>query len=218
MAACQLSWRCTPGGVLVESPEVELLRPSCSISQEVERNIMREACRWLGVDPELDVRRPRGRPRSAEKNADAGDIIRVELQPDGSVTGCFLVDFEGVAAGTALHELALHRLVAILGALRTRTLETDAALLEAWLDAAVPDWRERVVDDEAPAAGSANPDPYDVLGVERNASMDEVTAAFRKAMKAVHPDTSGGASAWLSRAVLGAYKTIRAAHAGGQRS
>jgi preprotein translocase subunit Sec63 len=120
-----------------------------------------------------------------------------------------------VAAGTALHELALPVLVSALGAMRTRALETDAA----WLDAAVPDWRKRVVDDDATSASGNTPaDPYEVLGVEPNASMAEVTAAFRRAMKAVHPNTSGGASAWLSRAVLEAYKTIRAAHAGGQRS
>ncbi|HEX5660111.1 MAG TPA: J domain-containing protein, partial [Polyangiales bacterium] len=200
-----------PGGVLVEDLRVDALRPICSVSQEVERGIMREVCRWLGVDPDLELKRPRGRPRSRERNADQGEVIRVVLQPDGTVQGSFVMDFEGVAAGTELHQLTLHALVSVLGALRTRELDTDAALLEAWLDAAVPDWRERVLDnDSAPSNRSAH-DPYDVLGVQPDATMEEVTAAFRTAMKAVHPDTSGGASAWLSRAVLEAYKAIRAA-------
>ena len=93
-------------------------------------------------------------------------------------------------------------------------METDHALLEAWLDAASPDWRDRVArggDDGA--SGGAAPDPYDVLGVTPRDDMAAVTAAYRRAMKAVHPDTGGGASAWLSRAVADAYKQIRAARA-----
>ena len=43
------------------------------------------------------------------------------------------------------------------------------------------------------------------------ATMETVTAAYRNAMKAVHADTSGGASAWLSCTVANAYKQITAA-------
>ena len=68
-----------------------------------------------------------------------------------------------------------------------------------------------MAEDGQAAPGGAAPDPYDVLGVAPQDDMAAVTAAYRKAMKAVHPDTSGGASAWLSRAVADAYKQIRAA-------
>ena len=34
-------------------------------------------------------------------------------------------------------------------------------------------------------------DPYDVLGVKRGASLDEVKAAFRQAAKRCHPDLGG---------------------------
>jgi hypothetical protein len=205
-----------PGKMLVEDAKVASLRPNCSISQEVERTIMCEVCRWVGVDPDLDVSRPPGRP---PKNTDQGKVIRVTLHPDETVTGVFLRDYQGVVKGTELHDLNLHVLASVLGALRSGGLDVDADLLEAWLDAATPDWRERVLDEEEPAASSTpRYDPYDVLGVSPDAPMADITAAFRRAMKAVHPDTSGGASAWLSRAVLDAYRLIRAARAPGDNA
>lgn len=205
--------RAAPGGVLLEDEVVRRLRPICSVSQEVERAVMREVCRWLGVDPDLALRRERGRPKGAGRTADQGEIIRLALQPDGTVRGAFIADYEGVREGTELHGVELHVLVAALGALRLAGLETDHALLEAWLDAALPDWRDRVAEGgNDGASGGAAPDPYDVLGVTPHDDMAAVTAAYRRAMKAVHPDTSG-ASAWLSRAVADAYKQIRAARA-----
>lgn len=47
---------------------------------------------------------------------------------------------------------------------------------------------------------------YDILGVARNASVDEVAQAYRRLVKRVHPD-SGGNSA-LFRAVDEAYRTL----------
>lgn len=38
-------------------------------------------------------------------------------------------------------------------------------------------------------AGSARPDPYAVLGVAPSATGAEITAAFRRAVRALHPDT-----------------------------
>lgn len=200
-----------PEQVLVEDTELAKLRPLCSVSQEVERAVLREVCRWLGVDPDLDTRRPRGRPKSPDRNADEGEVLRLQLDEQGNVNGWFLIDYRGVPKDTELHSLSLQVLVSVLGGLRADHLDADAALLEAWLDAAAPDWRERVADDGGNPSGSERaPDPYDVLGVSKNASMAEITAAFRTTMKAVHPDTSG-ASAWLSRSVIEAYKQIRAA-------
>jgi hypothetical protein len=204
-----------PAKVLVEDASVAALRPNCSVSQEVERAIMQEVCRWLGVDPELDLKRPRGRPKSAEKNADQGEVIRLAIQADRTLEGVFLRDYRGIEKGTRLEDLTLHVLASVLGALRTSGLDLDARLLEAWLDAAMPDWRERLTDEDEQATSSGRHDPYDVLGVRPDAPMEEVTAAYRRAMKAVHPDVSGGASAWLSRAVIEAYRQIRAARAAG---
>jgi len=81
----------------------------------------------------------------------------------------FVTEYEGVASGTEFHEFGLRQLVAILGALRTRPLETDSTLLEAWLDAAFPDWRERAADTDAGGTDvdSMRPDPYEVLNLVR---------------------------------------------------
>ena len=210
--------RAAPGGVLVEDERVAALRPICSISQEVERAVMSEVCQWLGIDPALDVTRERGRPKGAA--ADQGQVLRVELQPDGSVKGRLIAAFEGISAGTAFQDLSLQVLVSTLGALRQHNLGKDAALLEAWLDAAEPDWRKRVVDEdmgEGDAGAPRGPDPYEVLGVERSAPMPVITAAYRKAVQSVHPDTSG-ASAWLLRTVIDAYKQIRAERSTGEGS
>ena len=203
-----------PGGVLLEDDAVRRLRPICSVSQEAERTVMREVCRWVGVDPDLALKRERGRPKGAgQTTADQGEVIRLAIQPDGTVRGAFIADYEGVPEGTELHAVRLHVLVGVLGALRLAGLDTDHALLEAWLDAAVPDWRERMAEEGQGAPGGVALDPYEVLGVRPDDDMAAVTAAYRRAMKAVHPDTSGGASAWLSRTVADAYKQIRAARA-----
>ena len=203
-----------PDGVLLEDEAVRRLRPICSVSQEAERIVMREVCRWVGVDPDLALKRERGRPKgSGAQASDQGKVIRLAIQPDGTVRGAFIADYGGVPEGTELHAVRLHVLVGVLGALRLAGLDTDHALLEAWLDAAVPDWRERMAEEGQAAPGGAALDPYEVLGVTPQDDMAAVTAAYRRAMKAVHPDTSGGASAWLSRAVADAYKQIRAARA-----
>ena len=203
-----------PDGVLLEDEAVRRLRPICSVSQEVERTVMREVCRWLGVDPDMALKRERGRPKGAgQTTADQGEVIRLTIQSDGIVRGAFIADYEGVPESTELHAVRLNVLVGVLGALRLAGLDTDHALLEAWLDAAVPDWRERMAEEGRAALGGAALDPYEVLGVTPGDDMAAITAAYRRAMKAVHPDASGGASAWLSRAVADAYKQIRAARA-----
>lgn len=199
-----------PGKVLVETHAIEALRPICSVSQEVERSVMREVCDWLGVDPDMPVRRPRGRPPGVQPNAEQGDVIRVELQQDGTVRGRFIGDFDGIATGTELHLLRLGVLVSVLGALRLQKRVVDHQLLEAWLDSAVPDWRDRVVDEAEVPRPSGDGDPFEVLGVAPDAPMDEITAAFRRTLKAVHPDT-GGASPWITRSIVEAYRKIREA-------
>lgn len=76
------------GGLLVEDAAVAALRPASSISQEVERRLMREACLWLGVDPDVSVRRGRGRPKrigdaGTETAADPHGILG--LPPSASI-------------------------------------------------------------------------------------------------------------------------------------
>jgi hypothetical protein len=202
-------WQCieAANGYLIEDARVAGLRPVSSVSQEVERLIMRQACSWLGVDPDSDCRRPPGRPPSA---GEEGDVILVEVNVSNEVIGRLKKDFMGIPAGTDLAELGLLRLIEILGALRTQGLAIDAEYLEAYLDAAAPDWREQGAS-YAAGAGSGEgitPDPYEVLGVPRDAPMEDILKAYRRIMQRVHPDLAN-VSDWFARVAAAAYRTIR---------
>ena len=193
-----------PEGVMLEDGQVMALRPISSVSQQVEREIMRQACIWLGIDPDLDLKRPRGRPRV--QAGDEGDVISVSIDPDGVVTGRFKKSYQGVDEGAVLADLDVLKLAEVLGALRHDALAFDADLLEAYLDAAAPDWRE-----QAAAASSSSPDgvdadsPYDVLGVLPQTPMDEVAAAFRGAMQAVQHLPNAAPQ----RRLIAAFKAIK---------
>jgi hypothetical protein len=52
-----------------------------------------------------------------------------------------------------------------------------------------------------------NPDPYDVLGVTREASEHEIRAAYRRRVRDAHPDQGGSDEEFI--AVRGAYEAIR---------
>ncbi|EHR52186.1 DnaJ-class molecular chaperone with C-terminal Zn finger domain [Saccharomonospora marina XMU15] len=50
--------------------------------------------------------------------------------------------------------------------------------------------------------------PYDVLGVSRTATAAELAAAYRRLVRAVHPDNSGGDPDRLTT-VVNAYRLLR---------
>ncbi|MFD2415311.1 J domain-containing protein [Amycolatopsis pigmentata] len=52
-------------------------------------------------------------------------------------------------------------------------------------------------------------DPYAVLGVSRDATPAEITAAYRRAVRACHPDTEHPDPGRLA-AVIAAYRMLRA--------
>lgn len=52
------------------------------------------------------------------------------------------------------------------------------------------------------------PDPYAVLGIEPNASSAEITAAYRRALRACHPDTPHPDRDRLA-SVIAAYRQLR---------
>ena len=181
-----------PGPAIAEDAVLAALRPAMSVSQDVERMVMREAFRLLGIDPDLDIGSPRGRPTKAP--GDEGDIISVKLVDQGDdriAVGSFKKAYRGIEVGTPLSAVPDSRLVAILGALRLEGLADDADMLEAYLDAASPSWRDEAAGEavgEAP--GIASFDPWEVLGIAKGASMADVKRAKNAMMKLVHLETN----------------------------
>jgi len=57
-------------------------------------------------------------------------------------------------------------------------------------------------------------DPYEILGLERGASWDEIQAAFRRLAKKHHPDKNPGdpASEWIFKQVNQAHERLRGIH------
>ena len=185
-------------GFLIEDSHVAWLRPVSSVSQEVDRLIMRQACSWLGVDMDGNCRRARGRPQRA---GEEGDFIFVEVNASNEVTGRLKKDFAGIRAGTDLADVGLMRLIELLGALRTQKLEVDAEYLEAYLDAAAPDWREQGASYAAGDGDGAGmtPDPYEVLGVPRDAPMEissRPTGASCSGFIPISPMSATGLPVW----------------------
>lgn len=194
-------------GELYEDHTVAALRPVSSISQETELLILREACTWLGVDPDHDYSRPRGRPR--ESGGDAGNVVRIRVTANQQLFGELVVDFYGLNAGRDLSDLSEPVLVDLLGALRVAQYEFDVDLLEAFLDAAAPGWRERAAAAaDEPGQVSDRYDPYEVLGVARDATLEEITPAYKRTMQRVHPDVSN-LGPWFAQVAAAAYRAIR---------
>lgn len=190
---------------LLETEDVLALRPASSVSQEVERAVLEEALRWLGVDPSEELKRTPGRRRKAGQD---GDVVVVDVDGEGRVHGHLRRPYGGWGTATALTDIPAVRLVELLGLLRTDGLRSDADLLEAYLDAAHPAWRDIAA--EEPAGAAAASDAWEVLGLPRGASREEVVAAYRTIMKKVHPDVAGLPS-WVSRAVADAYRSLKEA-------
>ncbi|WP_143006226.1 hypothetical protein [Limimonas halophila] len=182
-----------------------------SISQQVENQVLREACTFLGVNPDGPADRPRD--RAARPDAASGAIVRMALRDDGTVHGELLVGIAGYGAGTALHALTTGQLVDLLRAVRADGLQDDVDLLEAFLDAADPAWRERThtADRRTTGKPDALPDPFEVLGLDPGtATIEDVKRAYRHAMKAAHPDTSG-LPPWFAQTINHAYAAAASA-------
>lgn len=118
-------------------------------------------------------------------------FVEMELDHDtGAMSGTILA---GRHAGAALDALDLTTLLELL-------IEVDGdsrALLEAYLDRREPSWREcaqgRAGDGAAPARRGkmTEEEAYQILGVPRGASADEIGKAHRSLMKKLHPDQGG---------------------------
>lgn len=201
--------KAAPKGRLEESAAIAALRPAGSISDQIETEILREACLLLGVDPDLPIRRPPGRPRKdGIGQTETGEWISVTII-DGLVSARTVAAINGISAESDLSSLSVLKLIALLDTLRAGSAELDAELLEAYLDVAAPDWREVAT---SPAGdGVAADDPYTVLGVSRNMALEEITKAYRRSMQAMHPD-KGACSPWFAQVAAAAYRRIKDEH------
>ena len=79
--------------------------------------------------------------------------------------------------------------------------DTDSiSLLESFLDRYYPDWRDRVDshdsrnrNDTSGFDNMTRQEAYQILGLEPNASQEEIHQAWRRLIKGVHPDSGGSA-------------------------
>jgi hypothetical protein len=201
-------------------PEDEIpqeLKATATISQEIESKILKSACLWFGIDPESPLpkarpgKRARRKPRNyfddaapVEEESQEGEFILLTLRGE-SLRAALTNEFNGIPKGTDLASLSMLSLVELLGAFKEQDLETDAELLEAYLNASWPSWQERIGGMEG-ATGSSI-DPWEILGVRQGASKEEIKQAYRKVQMAVHPDRSGLPS-YFSIMASQAYKQL----------
>ena len=133
--------------------------------------------------------------------------LEMELDHDsGEMDGQVLT---GKMAGAMLSSLDETELLSLY-----REISGDGdsvALLESFLDRYHPDWREQQeyfhgsASDHSSVHSMTKEEAYQVLGLEPGASKEEIHKAWRRLVKAVHPD--GGGSAFLT-AKINAAKDI----------
>ncbi|HYH39491.1 MAG TPA: DnaJ domain-containing protein [Azospirillum sp.] len=149
----------------------------------------------------LALRYRRRREAAARAEPSSGQASRVEtlhlrmtLDHDtGAMAGEVLY---GPLKGRTLDSLDPAEAAELLDACR-RDDPQSAAVLEAWLDRARPDWRERFgeAEAEAPRSGGSGTmsreEAYEILGLSPGASAEQVKEAHRRLMMGVHPDHGG---------------------------
>lgn len=100
----------------------------------------------------------------------------------------------GPLRGRRLETLEPGEAMALLDACRHDDAPS-VAVLEAWLDRVRPGWRDRFAGAEPPVDGGSGTmsraEACEILGLSPGASVEEVKAAHRRLMMAVHPDHGG---------------------------
>jgi len=154
---------------------------------------------WIGA-PWLprSLRWPPGgwRPQVGSASRMQTAMLAIEVDPaSGAIRGCVLV---GPFAGRELASLDQTQCFDLWSRSRNQDPPT-ARVLEAYFDRRFPGWR---------AAGQGDGDArrqngrsamseqyaYEMLGLAKGASPEEITRAHRTLMKKVHPDHGGSAS------------------------
>lgn len=101
----------------------------------------------------------------------------------------------GRFAGADLADLARDQLLELLRDCAAED-EESVPLLEAWLDRAHPEWRETAGPTPPSPGAMTQAEAAQILGVAEDASEEEVQAAYRRLMRAAHPDQGG--SDWMA--------------------
>jgi hypothetical protein len=124
------------------------------------------------------------------------NFIEMELDHDTGAMGGTVVS--GRLQGTSLDAIDIPSLLTLLREID----EESRALLMAYLDRRAPRWREDLQGDAATGQGGGTGVPprsgkmtaeeaYQILGLERGASAEEIGRAHRSLMKKLHPDQGG---------------------------
>ncbi len=123
-------------------------------------------------------------------------FLRMNLDHDtGEMNGQVL---DGRFAGRQLGDLSFDDLLVLYGECAPLD-EQSAQVLTAYFERNFPDdWRERAESAEARAAGGGGgmnvmtvEEAYEVLGLEKGASTEEIKAAHHRLMSKIHPDHGG---------------------------
>lgn len=124
-------------------------------------------------------------------------LVELEVGPGDEPLGGRIV--AGPQAGTRLDALGPADVRDLVRLCRTRDPD-GLRLLEAYLDRRRPGWRVDAEADRDPGPfRTAKPgamteeEAYQLLGLQRGATADEIRAAHRRLMKSAHPDQGGSA-------------------------
>ena len=131
-----------------------------------------------------------------QKSTVRSSHLEMELDHDtGEMDGTILT---GRLKGVRLSSLSGEEIMSLHSDFRS---DTDSlSLLESFLDRHHPDWRDRVNSgasrnqkDTSGFDKMTRQEAYQILGLEPNASQDEIHQAWRRLIKGVHPDSGGSA-------------------------
>ncbi len=134
----------------------------------------------------------KGRGDSAAANS-AVRTPYLEMSLDHATGVVFGRVFQGRFAGRALSDFTNAERMDFLAELRARDAQ-GAQLFEAYLDRNFPGWSASGRDGGQPSGASRGmtvDEAYQVLGLGRGATREQVQAAHRNLMKRFHPDQGG---------------------------
>jgi hypothetical protein len=133
-------------------------------------------------------------PKTGQTSTVETRFLRMRLDHDsGEMDGEVL---EGGFEDRLLSQLTLDELLNLRAECQ-RIDPESASLLEAFLDRNHVEWREQTDthtdnEDVVPHSGDMTPEEaWEILGVDKNASEEEITQAHRRLMHKLHPDRGG---------------------------